>query len=263
MINTHCIHHLLRILIKFGYIGWNFTGYQTGNGNRSVEDAIIEVLRKTGISEMVHSAARTDRRVSAISNTIAIDTSERASKVLGILNSSIDDMIFHSYAIVPDDFNPRHCDYKTYRYFIPETEAGENLKAALSKFRGRHDFRNFCRMDERNPVRTIRSIRVRKTSGMVTVDFKSRSFLWNQIRTIMAYAVDHSHSLMQEDPFQVEKRYPRLLPPEQLVLLDMVYDGVEFSQLVSLSKKRQFTKLIRDFVIKDRILQSFNQLLAP
>lgn len=261
MINTHAINHPLRLLVKFGYIGWLYTGYQTGNGNRSVEDTILEVLRKKGISDGLHSAARTDRSVSAISNAIAIDTSERPSKVMGILNSSIPGMLFHSYAIVDDDFNPRHCDFKIYRYIIPEEEAGPYLRRSLALFRGRHDFSNFCKLDERNPVRTIRSIRVSRKEGMISVDFKSRSFLWNQIRTIMAYALDHSFSQDQEDPFSLKERYGRLLDPEALLLQEMVYDGVEFRQMLSLSKIRQFQRDMKKSRIRNRVLDSFGSAM--
>lgn len=251
----------MRLLIKFGYIGWLYTGYQAGNGKRSIEDTILGVIRKNGLADMLHSAARTDRGVSAVSNAFAIDTDERASKVLGILNSSIDGMIFHTYAEVPDDFNPRHCDYKVYRYTLPENEAGPYIKQALGKFRGRHDFRHFCKMDERNPVRTIRAIRARKRNGMLMVDFKSRSFLWNQIRTIMAYAVDHSVEPLEEDPFERTSRYSRLLEPEPLVLMEMVYRDVLFNPSLGFAKIGQFNSKIRDFSIRNSVMRSFRDVL--
>ncbi len=251
----------MRLLIKFGYIGWLFTGYQTGNGERSVEDSILKVLRSNHLADTIHSAARTDRSVSALSNAFAIDTTERPSKVLGILNSSIHGMLFHSYAEVSDDFNPRYCDYKVYRYTLPDEEAGPFLKEALRKFRGNHDFTNFCKMDERNPVRTISSIQVRKKGGMITVDFKARSFLWNQIRTIMAYGVDNSYEVTGKDPFSLGSRYGRLLEPEPLILTEMVYEDVEFKPALSLSKIRQFKTRLRRSDIKNSILSNFSDLL--
>ena len=251
----------MRLLIKFGYIGWLFTGYQTGNGERSVEDTILKVLRSNKLAEMIHSAARTDRGVSALSNAFAIDTTDRPSKVLGILNSSIQGMLFHSYAEVPDDFNPRYCDYKVYRYVIPAEESGPYLKEALRKFRGRHDFSNFCKKDERNPVRAIRSIQVRRRGGMITVDFKARSFLWNQIRTIMAYGVDNSHEITEADPFSLDSRYGRLLEPESLILYEMVYENVEFETALSLSKIRQFKSCLRTYDIRNSILGNFAGIL--
>lgn len=251
----------MRLLIKFGYIGWLYTGYQSGNGERSVEDTILKILRKNALSEMIHSAARTDRGVSAVSNAFTVDTDERPSKVLGILNSSIDGMMFHSYAEVPPDFNARHCDYKVYRYTIPEGEAGPYLREVLGKFRGRHDFRHFCKMDERNPVRTIRSLQVRRRNGMIMADFKSRSFLWNQIRTIMAYGVEHSNEPVQEDPFERTSRYGKLLEPEPLVLMEMVYKDIDFIPALGFAKIGQFNSKIRDISVRSSILGSFRGVL--
>lgn len=261
MINIHAILKSVRLLIKFGYIGWLYSGYQTGNGERSVEDTILKTLRKNNLAEMVHSAARTDRNVSAISNAFAIDTEELPSKVLGILNSSIDGMIFHSVAEVDVEYNPRHCDYKVYRYTLQEQEAGPYLKSVLMKFKGKHDFRHFCKMDERNPVRTINAIKVGKKNGVITVDFKARSFLWNQIRTILAYAVDKSFKEVSEDPFERDSRYGRLLDPEPLMLLEMIYKGVEFEPALSLSKIKQFQQVIMESRIKNSILSQFSSLL--
>ena len=252
----------MRLLVKFGYLGWLYSGYQKGNGDRSVEDTILKVLRSNDLSESLQSAARTDRGVSAISNVIAVDTTERPSKVLGILNSSIDGMIFHGYAVVPDDFNPRHNDYKIYRYILPGNQAGPYLRNALKPFRGKHDFRNFCRLDERNPVRTINSIRVKAASDMVYVDFKARSFLWNQIRTIMAYAVERSGNAEQTDPFERKERYGKMLEPESLVLLEMVYDGIEFKNALSISKVKQFAEAQRRSNLRNRVMQSFSLVMG-
>lgn len=251
----------MRLLIKFGYLGWEYTGYQTGNGERSVEDTILKVLRQSDLAQSLHSAARTDRGVSAASSAFAIDTEERPSKVMGILNSSIHGMIFHSYAMVGDEFNPRHCDYKTYRYMARRNAVGPHLKRALAPFRGTHDFRNFCKMDERNPVRTIRSIRVTSRKEMIYVDFTARSFLWNQIRTIMAFVMDQSHNEMPEDPFSLTKRYPGIAPPEPLILLDIIYEGIEFRPQVSLSKKRAYGEELDRISLRNHIMRSFEGIM--
>ena len=38
-------------LIKYGYEGTMFSGFQRGNGSNSVEDSVIRVLEKYGIKE--------------------------------------------------------------------------------------------------------------------------------------------------------------------------------------------------------------------
>ncbi len=252
---------MLRLIIKYGYFGWQFTGFQRGNGNNSVEDSILRVLEKAGISDKIQSAARTDRNVSAISNAFAVDTVSKPTMVMGILNGKIPGMVFHSYAIVEDDFNPRHCDYKTYRYIIHKDQAGPYLRDALKPFRGKHDFRNFCKMDERNPIRTIRSISVNRKGDRIFIDYKARSFLWNQIRSITSYALEHSFSETQEDPFSLKEKYPKLMDPEGLILLDMVYEDIEFIEYIPVSKKKYLETLFQRENMRHEIMKNFMSLI--
>lgn len=217
-------------------------------------------LERAKISYNIHSAARTDRGVSAVSNAFAVDTSRKPSMVLGILNGKIPGMIFHSYAIVADDFNPRHCDYKTYRYIIHRDEAGPYLRQALKPFRGQHDFRNFCKMDQRNPIRTIKAISVGAHKDRIFIDYRARSFLWNQIRSITAYALDHSFSEFQEDPFSMEEKYPKLMDPQGLILMDMAYEGIEFVNGMTMSKKKQLSSLFREQNLRHDVMGNFTFL---
>lgn len=247
----------MRLLIKFGYFGWQFTGFQKGNGTKSIEDTIIRVLEKAGISSSVQSAARTDRGVSAISNAFAVDTERKPSMVMGVLNGKIPEMMFHSYAVVPETFNPRHCDYKTYRYIILGGNVGPYLRQALKPFKGQHDFRNFCKMDGRNPVRTIKSISVSRKGERIFIDYKGRSFLWNQIRSITAYALEHSYAENQGDPFSREGKYPKLMDPNGLILTDITYKGFEFKDGMSLSKKKYMSSWFQQENLRHVVMDNF------
>ncbi len=247
----------MRLLIKFGYFGWQFTGFQRGNGVNSIEDCILRVLNREKISDNIQCAARTDRGVSAISNAFVVDTDRKPSMVLGVLNGKIPGMAFHSYANVEESFNPRHCDYKTYRYLIQRDEAGPFLRQALKPFRGQHDYRNFCRMDGRNPVRTIRSISIGNKGNRICIDYKARSFLWNQIRSITAFALEQSFSERQQDPFSLSEKYPRLMDPEGLILKDMVYEEIDFTEGISISKKKQFKSMLLQQKLRTDVMENF------
>ena len=52
-------------LIKYGYDGKSFCGFQRDNGDNSVENTILKILKNYGISDNMESAARTDKNVSA------------------------------------------------------------------------------------------------------------------------------------------------------------------------------------------------------
>ncbi|EQD79614.1 tRNA pseudouridine synthase A, partial [mine drainage metagenome] len=72
----------MSFLIKFGYIGTCFTGFQKGNGSNSVEDSILAILKRHDISKSIRSAARTDRNVSASGNVIRLSTEMHPEKML-------------------------------------------------------------------------------------------------------------------------------------------------------------------------------------
>ena len=90
----------MKIAIKFGYLGWDYSGFQAGNGENSIEDTISECLGRIGTSSEIHSAARTDRGVSALSNVFTVETDLPAPRIMGSLNSMIDGMVFHSWSHV-------------------------------------------------------------------------------------------------------------------------------------------------------------------
>lgn len=223
----------MNLLIKFAYDGTKFSGYQRGNGSNSIEGAILSVLEETRIAGDIKSAARTDRNVSALGNVIMITTNERPDKVLGILNSKISEMVFHSYALVNETFNPRHCVQKKYSYFV--SAPPENFEKELQKFAGRHDFRQFCRKDQRNSIRTIDRIDYTEESGGAKVVFYGKSFVWQQLRSIIGYALANPDP--DTDPFSLKLKRRMVAPAEPLVLEDIVYEGVKFMPLVSASKQ--------------------------
>lgn len=237
----------MRFFIKFGYIGWQYTGFQSGNGEYSIEDTIKREVVSAGIADSISSAARTDRNVSAISNVMALDSDMKPDRILGILNSRIPFMLFHSFATVPEGMNPRHCEQKSYRYIIPSrlVRDVQLLERQISTFTGKHDFSAFSRRDSRNPVRTINSVRVERAGEFIIVDFSARSFLWNQIRSIIAFCLHYNmEGDFIQDPFARTDRFPLLADPTRLLLRDIEYPGVSFTVMISRSKIRNFSSIL-------------------
>jgi tRNA pseudouridine38-40 synthase len=68
---------------------------------------------------------------------------------------------------------------------------------AASVFEGRHDFSSFGGATDRNPVRTVHSVRVRRTGPLVTVDVRADAFLRGMVRRIVA--VHHEAGLGRMD----------------------------------------------------------------
>ena len=230
-------------VFKFAYDGSEFSGYQKGNGENSVEDSIIRRLKAAGIDCGIRSAARTDRGVSAVGNAVYIDSDERPEKISGIVNSGGKNLILHSYAAVDSTFRPRHCDMKVYRYILAsESVQLDIISSILHRFEGTHDLSCFSRTDGRRPIRTIDRIDVRQFGNMVYVDFYGQSFLWNQIRSIIAYSLWNQESNPLCDPFDLKSRYSGLADPYSLVLMDIFYAGVQFTGVQS----AKFSRLLRE-----------------
>ena len=213
-------------LIKFGYDGSYFTGFQSGNGENSVEDSIMKTLRSIGIKEKIRSAARTDRGVSSSGNVFMILAEIDPKKILKILNAKCRNMVFYSYAHVENGFNPRHCKSKSYTYFIPGNWLF--LRQAFLKFEGEHDFSCFCRRDSRSSYRRIEKISLIYRHGYTEVKFTAQSFVWEQIRSIVGYCMANRDRVKQTDPF-FEKIGRRIVAsPQPLILNDIQYRGIKF-----------------------------------
>jgi len=244
--------------IKFSYIGFMFSGFQRGNGENSVEDSIIRCLDKNGMPCEIHSAARTDRGVSAVGNVFSMESDEAIEKILGILNSGVKNCVFHSYAAVKQEANPRHNEMKHYRYFLPWIQENRAFDRLIMKFRGEHDFSGFCRKDHRNPIRTINEIRTSWENGYGAVDFYGKSFVWNQIRSIVGFSLKH-FTEQDINPFMGGIVNSYIAPAENLVLIDITYEGIKFRRVANRSKDRYFSRLrerqFADFHAVDSILR--------
>lgn len=225
--------------IKYGYDGAKFTGFQRGNGVNSIEDSIIRLLSLYGISHDIESAARTDRGVSARGNVFLIQTDRNINDVMGILNARIENMFFYSYALLDDYINPRHNSMKEYSYILTDYVNIEELMIKLLEFKGQHDFRNFCTVDSRNTVRTIDDISYSQFGRFYIINFYGKSFIWHQIRSIMAFALAGN-----KNPFSLKTKFTYIAPPEPLILKDIIYDGITFTNFNYIKHKRSMNKTL-------------------
>ena len=223
--------------IKYGYEGTQFSGFQRGNGINSVEDNIINTLSTYKICNNIESAARTDKNVSAKGNVFLIDTPRNIDDVMGILNARIENMFFYSYTPLENYMNPRHNLMKIYSYILTDQENISGIMSRLSEFVGKHDFRNFCKRDSRNTVRTIDHISCSVEGKFFIVNFYGKSFIWHQLRSIMAFALSGN-----TDPFATENKFTYMAPPEPLILRDVIYDGVTFLDFDYMKHKRNVEK---------------------
>jgi tRNA pseudouridine38-40 synthase len=112
-------------------------------------------------------------------------------------------------------FLPRRAArYREYRYTVwngPRSPLRERMAlgvripldvAAMERagqvLEGRHDFSAFGVIKNRQPIRTVHSVRVRRQGSFVTIDVRADSFLRGMVRRIVAVLIEVGHGKMNE-----------------------------------------------------------------
>jgi len=211
-----------RLKMIVAYDGKGFAGWQSQSHRNTIQDHIERAFERIGGEPIrVHGAGRTDAGVHALAQCAHVDfpddrfSGARWTEALNALLPPAIRVLRCRY--VSEDFHARHsAKGKLYRYRIwsgpvlPPFEYGrawhvpnpldlEILKAATKHFVGTHDFAAFAanrgksanRTDssrgerERSTIRTIYSVRVRRSGRCVTIHFDGDGFLYKMIRLIV------------------------------------------------------------------------------
>ncbi len=180
----------MRYAVKFAYDGTKFFGYQRQPKLKTIEGEIIKRMKETQIIQNIEesefqSASRTDKSVSAVGNVIAFTTDFREHDILGALNG-VQEIWFYALAVVADDFNPRFAKQRWYRYLLSNGKLDiEKITKVSQIFIGEHDFSCFSKSDERNKIRRIDDITIKKTKDFFIIDVYGESFLWHMVRKMI------------------------------------------------------------------------------
>lgn len=203
-----------RIALKVAYLGWNYSGFATQNdaiATPTVEDQLFRALESCKLiasPDQCHftRCGRTDKGVSGVGQVVAlnvrsnnkkgaVDTKEKSLPYIEIINRLLpEDIRILAWAPVAPTFNARFdCKSRTYKYFFEKGSLDlELMRQAASYMLGKHDFRNFCRLDPSKNItnyeRTVVSLDIKPIAGdnFYEVELKGTAFLWHQVRCIMA-----------------------------------------------------------------------------
>jgi tRNA pseudouridine38-40 synthase len=215
------------------YDGTGFAGFQVQPGARTVQGELEAALtrvsgpsptrvsgesrtRVSGESRThIVAAGRTDAGVHASGQVIAFTYTGRLTAAE--LEKALDALLPLDVAIrdlrrAPAEFHPRFAArYREYRYTLwngPRSPLHERTALAVrvpldtaamaragSVFVGRHDFSAFGATD-RQPVRTVHWVRVRREGSLVTIDVAADSFLGHMVRRMVAGLLEVGHGRM-------------------------------------------------------------------
>ena len=225
----------MRLAIKIAYQGKGLAGSQIQPDVKTVQSEILKDISKVDKNSEpdLKMAGRTDSGVRALGNVIAVTTKFKdPEKFLKALNAVSLSVYYRAYAVVDGTFNPRHATERIYRYILPSEDLDiSRMKECARLFVGEHDFKRFCRADERSTVVDMHSVDVSLNDSAITIEFRADHFLWNMIRRITAAI----RSVGQGRPIDdvVEALNGKdvtfgLARPDALTLTDVIYEGIEF-----------------------------------
>jgi tRNA pseudouridine38-40 synthase len=203
-----------RYKLTIEYDGTPFVGWQVQDNGVSVQGVLAEaVLAFAGERAVVGGAGRTDAGVHALGQVAHVDLAKDwpADTVRDALNAHLRP---HPIAVllaerVADDFDARFSAIKRhYRYRIVNRRADLALEAlrawriprpldaaamhdAAQKLVGRHDFTTFrsTECQAKSPVKTLDRLDVARDGDEVRITAIARSFLHNQVRSMVGSLV--------------------------------------------------------------------------
>jgi tRNA pseudouridine38-40 synthase len=255
----------VRVALKVYYDGRNFFGSQRQPDKRTAEGEFLKSLEKLNIKASdFKSACRTDRGVSALGNVFALSSN---SKIIpSALNSVLpDDIRILGARNASEKFNPRYAARgKTYKYFLyNEGYSLASMRKAAEVFIGEHSFHNFAKLEERNPMRKITDIEIKKAGEFIVLTITGESFLYQMVRRMATALKTAGDELLTPEEIKRLLRpdvdsqiYP--LPPENLMLWKVDYP-FEFEHDEYCVKRLKKEILKRSVEMKVKILA--NELL--
>ena len=245
--------HRYQLLIE--YVGTNFVGWQIQSKGISVQKLIQVKLSKL-LNEKISlvGSGRTDSGVHAIEQSAHFDCKKQIlnlDKFLKSINHFVNNKEVSILTIKKRSLN-FHARYsakqRIYKYIIfnrlsrPSIEKRRGwhiiknldislMKKGAKKLLGTKDFSTFrsSSCNAKNPIRTMKSINIKSNKGRVEIQFKSQSFLQQQVRSMVGclkYLAEKKWDLKKFDLVFKSKKKILCAPPapaEGLFLEKVMY----------------------------------------
>ena len=243
-----------RYKLTIEYDGTPFVGWQVQDNGLSVQGVLVEaVLAFTGERTAIGGAGRTDAGVHALGQVAHVDLARDwpPDTVRDALNAHLRP---HPVAVllaerVADDFDARFsATRRHYRYRIVNRRADLALEAqrawrvprpldaramhdAAQRLVGRHDFTTFrsTECQAKSPVKTLDRLDVMRDGDEVDVIAVARSFLHNQVRSMVGSLVHVGEGKWSADDLAAalaardRAACGQVVPPQGLYLVRVEY----------------------------------------
>jgi tRNA pseudouridine38-40 synthase len=213
-----------RLQLIIAYDGSGFAGWQSQVNGSAIQDEIEKAVTEvTGQNARVHGAGRTDAGVHALGQSAHVDleTALAPERLRGALNASLPATIrIVGCRFRSPTFHARFSAHgKTYRYriatgpvlspfeinrawHVPTPLDLDALRASVEEFLGRHDFAAFAANRGKrlvSTIRTIRKVRVRRSGGIITLEFEGDGFLYRMVRMMVGAIVQAASGKLRRE----------------------------------------------------------------
>ena len=199
-----------RYKIKVEYEGTSFVGWQFQKNGQSIQEVLQKaIFRFSNEKVNVTGAGRTDSGVHALEQIAHFDLKKKVSekKILPAINQNIGNKLVTVLKVNKENkkFHARHdAKKRTYRYLIINRQSPLALqknkawhirkkldllamKKGAKLLLGTHDFTTFraSSCGAKSPIKTMEKILIKKYKDKITLQFTSRSFLQQQVRSMV------------------------------------------------------------------------------
>jgi tRNA pseudouridine38-40 synthase len=202
---------MFNYLIKIEYDGTKFVGWQYQKNGSSIQEKIEKALKKIfNYKIKINGAGRTDKGVHAFgqfANFILKKKIEDKNKFLNSINFFLRKNLISIVNISKKnkEFHARHrAKERIYEYHIINRQGSVSidkhkswhikkkldlnlLKKTAKLLEGTHDFSTFrsASCSAKSPIKKMNSIKIKKQGDKIFIRFNSRSFLQNQVRSMV------------------------------------------------------------------------------
>ena len=199
-----------RYKIKIEYEGTPFVGWQFQKNGQSIQEVLQKaIFNFSNEKVIVTGAGRTDSGVHALAQTAHFDLKKKVQKknLLSGLNQNIGNKPVTILKVnkTNKNFHARYdAKRRTYRYLIINRQSPLTLqknkawhirkrldllsmKKGAKFLLGTHDFSTFraSSCGAKSPIKTMEKILIKKNKDKITLQFTSKSFLQQQIRSMV------------------------------------------------------------------------------
>ena len=202
---------MFNYLIKIEYDGTNFVGWQSQKNGRSIQDSVEKALKKVLKNKIkVTGSGRTDKGVHALSQYANF----KSKKMINEKNFFLNSMNFFlkkklisilDLQTVDNEFHARFsAKLRTYEYLIVNRQGNLSIdrdrawhvkkkidlklmKKGAKLLEGTHDFSIFraSSCSAKSPIKKMHPIKIINVNGKIKIRFTSKSFLQNQVRSMV------------------------------------------------------------------------------